>query len=107
MNVASASPSVGTNPETGSRVIIAVLTFATIALISVPHGTCATPQRQRTSRAARSSAAEYSRAVTRVCTGALLFDHQHAMGTRADALAVARDIRASTHRRLARVTKLP
>lgn len=53
-----------------------------------------------------SAAAEYSRAVTRICAGALLFDHAHDMGTRADALAVARDIRASTARRLARVTGL-
>ena len=52
------------------------------------------------------SAAEYSVAVTRICAGALLFDHPHDMGTRADALSVARDIRASTARRLARVTAL-
>jgi hypothetical protein len=50
--------------------------------------------------------ANYSVAVTRICAGALLFDHAHRMGTRADALAVARDIRASTARRLARVTAL-
>jgi hypothetical protein len=37
---------------------------------------------------------------------ALLFDGSHEMGTRADALAIARDIRASTTRRLARVTAL-
>ena len=49
----------------------------------------------------------YSRGVTGVCAGALLFDHPHAMGTRADALSVARDIRASTARRLARVAALP
>jgi hypothetical protein len=51
--------------------------------------------------------AAYSRAVTCICAGALLFDHAHPMGTRADALAVARDIRASTARRLARVTAVP
>src|SRR5262245_1091789 len=53
------------------------------------------------------SAAAYSVAVTRICAGAVLFDHAQRMGTRADALAVARDIRASTARRLARVTTLP
>jgi hypothetical protein len=53
------------------------------------------------------SAAEYSLAVTRICARALLFDHAHHMGTRADALAVARDIRASTARRLARVAAVP
>lgn len=52
-------------------------------------------------------AAAYSRAVTRICAGALLFDHTHQMGTRADALSVARDIRASTASRLARVATLP
>jgi hypothetical protein len=51
-----------------------------------------------------SSAVRYSRAVTRICAGALLFDHSHHMGTRADALSIARDIRLSTARRLARVT---
>jgi hypothetical protein len=49
------------------------------------------------------SVAEYSLDVTRICSRALLFDHAHHMGTRADALAVARDIRASTARRLVRV----
>lgn len=53
------------------------------------------------------SAAAYSLALTRICAGALLFDHAHHMGTRADALAVARDIRASTARRLARVAAVP
>ena len=52
------------------------------------------------------SATEYSLGVWRICAGALLFDHAHEMGTRADALAVARDIRASTAGRLARVTAL-
>jgi hypothetical protein len=56
--------------------------------------------------AGNSPATEYSAAVTRICAGALLFDHAHKMGTRADALSVARDIRASTARRLALVTDL-
>jgi len=53
------------------------------------------------------SAATYSLGVTQICAGALLFDHQHAMGTRADALAIASDIRASTETRLARVAAVP
>jgi hypothetical protein len=61
----------------------------------------------RTSAAAGSSpAAEYSSAVMQICAGALLFDHSHSMGTRSDALAVAQDIRASTARRLDRITAL-
>jgi hypothetical protein len=59
-----------------------------------------------TRAASGNSTAEYSLAVTRICAGALLFDHAHHMGTRADARSVARDIRASTARRLARVTAL-
>lgn len=56
--------------------------------------------------ASGNAAAQYSLAVTRICAGALLFDHAHHMGTRADARSVARDIRGSTARRLARVTAL-
>jgi hypothetical protein len=53
-----------------------------------------------------SPAAAYSAAVARICAGALLFDGEHQMGTRADALSIADDIQASTARRLARVTAL-
>jgi hypothetical protein len=50
--------------------------------------------------------AEYAAGVTRICTGALLFDGAQQMGTRADALSIAQDINASTARRLAQVTTL-
>jgi hypothetical protein len=53
-----------------------------------------------------SPAAVYSVAVTQICAGSLLFDNAHKMGTRSDALSVADDIRASTARRLDRVTAL-
>lgn len=75
--------------------VIVVTAFAATAL-------AATPARA----ASGTPAAEYSLAVTRVCAGALLFDHAHDLGTRADALSVARDIRASTSRRLAGVAAL-
>jgi hypothetical protein len=76
--------------------------------IVVGAAVAATALTATTSRAQDgSSAAEYAGAVTQICAGALLFDHAHHMGTRSDALAVARDIRASTARRLARVTALP
>ena len=52
-------------------------------------------------------ASQWSAAVTHICTGALLFEHRHESGTRAGALAVARDIRASTKRRLRRIVALP
>ncbi len=47
-----------------------------------------------------SPAVAYSAAITKICAGALLFDSPHGMGTRADALSIADDIRASTARRL-------
>src|SRR5262245_31589093 len=53
------------------------------------------------------SGADWSDAVTQVCAHALLFEGRHQIGTRAGALAVARDIRASTARRLHRIEALP
>jgi hypothetical protein len=44
--------------------------------------------------------------VANICTGALLFDGRHSIGTEQGAVAVARDIRASTARRLARIAAL-
>jgi hypothetical protein len=46
-------------------------------------------------------------AVTGICAHALLFEGRHEIGTRAGAVAVARDIRASTSRRLRRIRTLP
>jgi hypothetical protein len=57
-------------------------------------------------RTQTSPGADYSAAVTQICAGALLFDGDHQLGTRSDALSVAQDIQASTARRLARVTAL-
>ena len=53
--------------------------------------------------ASRPTSLQYTLAVRQICEGALLFDNPHSMGTRAGAIAVARDIRASTGRRLTRV----
>jgi hypothetical protein len=44
--------------------------------------------------------------VTKICTGALLFERRHSIGTEQGAVAVARDIRASTAHRLARIEAL-
>jgi hypothetical protein len=52
------------------------------------------------------SPAAYSRAVTGICAHALLFEGTHAIGTRAGALEVADDIRASSRRRLSLVAAL-
>jgi hypothetical protein len=48
----------------------------------------------------------WSDGVTQICAHALLFEGRHEIGTRAGALAVARDIRASTGRRLDRIRAL-
>lgn len=50
---------------------------------------------------------QYSLAVTKICAGALLFEHAHAIGTDAGARAAAKDIRRSAHRRLALVAAVP
>jgi hypothetical protein len=55
----------------------------------------------------RTTPAEYSRAVSRICTGALLFNGTHSIGTRAGAVAVSKDIRATGRRRLRRVDAVP
>jgi hypothetical protein len=51
--------------------------------------------------------AGYSQAVTQICRGALLFDGTHPLGTRAGAIAVSNDIRATGGLRLRRVDALP
>ena len=82
---------------TGSRHVFAItLLLALLVGLGVPSPS-----------GAGSSRAAYSRAVTEICSGALLFEGSHAIGTRPGALAVARDIRASTRRRLLRVDALP
>jgi hypothetical protein len=50
--------------------------------------------------------AAYAAAVGRVCSGALLFEHAHSIGTDAGARAAAADIRRSARRRLDRVAAL-
>ena len=56
---------------------------------------------------AATASTAWSRGVTNICAHALLFEGSHEIGTRAGAVAVAQDIRASTERRLARVATLP
>jgi hypothetical protein len=80
---------------------IVVVGTALAATALVAPTVAASPEGPKAPRA--SSAVQYSRAVTHICARALLFDHAHHMGTRADALAIAHDIRSSTARRLARV----
>ena len=51
--------------------------------------------------------ASYVKEAATICAGARLFDGTHSIGTRAGALAVARDIRATGRNRLNRVDALP
>lgn len=71
---------------------LVALTLAAAA----PGGTVSSP-----------AATEYAAGVTQICAGALLFDGTQEEGTRSDALSIAHAIRASTARRLTRVTALP
>src|SRR5262245_29006477 len=79
-----------------SRLVVAALAASMLAGTASARSSAAVDATPMT-------AAAYSRAVTRICAGALLFDHRHEVGTRAGAVSVARDIRASTRRRLALV----
>jgi hypothetical protein len=58
-------------------------------------------------QAAAAGPGDYSRAVARICEHARLFEEPHSIGTRAGALELADDIRASAARRLARVAAVP
>jgi hypothetical protein len=51
--------------------------------------------------------ATYSLHVTEICAGARMFNGVHSIGTRAGAIAVARDIRATGGERLRRVDGIP
>lgn len=76
-------------------VILTAVLATGVAAISTP------------SVAVAESPAAWSRAVTGICANALLFEGRHEIGTRAGAVAVARDIRASTARRVRHIRALP
>src|SRR5262245_10158541 len=80
-----------------TRLVIGVLAASMLAAAATARPSASAAVRPTTATA-------YSWAVTRICAGALLFEHRHEVGTRADAVSVARDIRASTRRRLALVS---
>jgi hypothetical protein len=75
------------------------LSFA--PLLAAEAIACAVP-----AGAAATTPAAYVRAVTQICAHARLFEGTYAVGTRAGALQLGRDIRDSTQRRLARVAGL-
>ena len=53
------------------------------------------------------TAAQYARAVTQICAGALLFNGAHTIGTRDGAVAVSNDIALTGGTRLHRIEALP
>jgi len=80
---------------------------AALALAAAPAAFGADPPHgshgEETDAPAVTTATTYSRAVGQICAGAVLFEQPHRIGTRAGALAVASDIRATSRRRLALV----
>src|SRR5262245_10933525 len=89
------------------RLFLGLVAIALVSAALVAASARAVPAKTAGGPAGRAAAVKYSRAVTRICAGAVLFEHAHEMGTRADALEVASDIRASTARRLALVVAVP
>jgi hypothetical protein len=90
---------VGIKVVPGGRAALAALALmailaASLAAVSAPSAAVAT------------GPSSWSRAVSGICADALLFEGSHEIGTRAGAVAVAGDIRASTERRLLRIRGL-
>ena len=84
------------NRRVGIAIVLsltAMLSAAAVVAVSTPAAAVARPS-------------TWSRVVTGICAHALLFEGRHEIGTRAGAVAVARDIRASTGRRLRRIREL-
>ncbi len=75
----------------------ALLTLAAMAAVGTASSSSSAADKPRMT---------WSGAVTRICANALLFEEEHQLGTRAGAIAVARDIRASTARRLQSIRAL-
>ena len=94
-SVGGAAPAHDRAMQTFPLVIGTTLVALTLAA-AAPGGTVDSP-----------AAAEYAAAVTQICAGALLFEGEQPIGTRADALAIARAISAATARRLALIATLP
>jgi hypothetical protein len=104
--VASEPDSKRTEGVTARRRFAAAATLAAVAL-APPLVGLRVEAGQQTARAPSGSMAHWSRAVTRICAHALLFEGRHELGTLAGAIAVSRDIRSSTRQRLANVAQLP
>jgi hypothetical protein len=85
---------------------VLVKASSSIALSLTPLLTAAVVAISSTSTAAATPPSTWSQAVSDICADALLFEGSHQIGTHAGAVAVARDIRASTERRVRRIEAL-
>jgi hypothetical protein len=96
---------------TPARIATAAALFASLTPAAATAGTARLPTAGRPpvvpSQQSLAGSERYSFAVARICSGALLFEHAHAIGTDAGAVAAAQDIRQSARRRLARVAGIP
>jgi len=79
---------------------------SSIALSLTPLLAAAVVAISSTSTATAAPPSTWSQAVSGICAGPLLFEGSHQIGTHAGAAAVARDIRASTERRLRQIGAL-
>ena len=95
---------------TPARIATAAALFASLPLAAATAGTASRPMADLPTAAPsyqRQDRERYSLAVAEICSGALLFERAHAIGTDAGARAAAQDIRQSARRRLARVAAIP
>jgi hypothetical protein len=88
---------------TPARIAAAAALFASLTPAAATAGTARRPTADRLTAVP----SHYSLAVARICSGALLFERAHAIGTDTGALAAAQDIRQSARRRLDRVAAIP
>ena len=91
----------GTTMEKATTRIRGLLLLLACAVLAAAVAAISTP-----STAIATGPSMWSGAVTGICAHALLFEGRHQIGTRAGAVAVAHDIRASTARRLRRIRAL-
>jgi hypothetical protein len=103
--VPSEPDSKGNEGLTARRRLAAATTLAAVAL-APPLAAGRAEAGTQTASVSSVSLAHWSHAVTRICAHALLFEGRHEIGTLAGAIAVSRDIRSSTRRRLAKVAHL-
>jgi hypothetical protein len=96
---------------TPARIAAAAALGASVPLAAASglaaHRPMADPPTAAPAQQRQAAGERYAVAVAKICSGALLFEHAHAIGTDAGARAAAQDIRQSARRRLDRVAVIP